>query len=59
MRKKILVGYDRSNAAKDALQLAQKHAKALGAKIKAVKSVTRHHLLDHRLIQAAEENLER
>ena len=47
MRKKILVGYDRSNAAKDALQLAQKHAKALGAKIKAVKSVTRHHLLDH------------
>ena len=49
MRKKILVGYDRSNAAKDALQLAPKHAKALGAKIKAVKPVTRHHPLEDRL----------
>ena len=56
---KILVGYDGSNAAKDALKLAQKHAKAFGAKIEVVKSVTRHHPLDHRLIQAAEEKLER
>jgi nucleotide-binding universal stress UspA family protein len=56
---KILVGYDGSNAAKDALKLAQKHAKALGAKIEAVKSVTRQHPLDYSLIQEAEEKLER
>ena len=55
---KILVGYDGSNAAKDALKLAQKHAKAFGAKIEVVKSVTRHHPLDQGLIQAAEEKLE-
>ena len=55
----ILVGYDGSNAAKDALKLAQKHAKALGAKIEIVKSVTRHHPLDHSLIQTAEEELSR
>jgi nucleotide-binding universal stress UspA family protein len=41
------------------LKLAQKHAKALGAKIEAVKSVTRHHPLDYSLIQEAEEKLER
>jgi len=55
----ILVGYDGSNAAKDALKLAQKHSKAFGAKIEVVKSVTRHHLLDYSLIQVAEEKLER
>ena len=55
----ILVGYDGSNTAKDALKLAQKYAKAYGAKIDVVKSVTRHHPLDHSLIQAAEEELER
>ena len=55
----ILVGYDGSNAAKDALKLAQKHAKAFGAKIEVVQSVTRIHPLDHSLIQAAEENLAR
>ena len=55
----ILLGYDGSNEAKDALKLAKNHAKAFGAKIIVVKSVTRHHPLDHRLIQAAEENLER
>lgn len=55
----ILVGYYGSNAAKDALKLAQKHAKAFGAKIEVVKSVTRNHVLDHSLIQTAEEELER
>jgi len=56
---KILVGYNGSNEAKDALKLAQKHAKASGAKIKVVKSVTRNYPLDHSLIQTAEEELER
>ena len=55
----ILVGYDGSNAAKDAFKLAQKHAKAFGAKIEVVKSVTRDHPLDYSLIQAAEEELKR
>ena len=56
---KILVGYDGSNAARDALKLAQKHAKAFDAKIEVVQSVTRNHPLDHKVIQAAEETLER
>jgi len=55
----ILVGYDGSNEAKDALKLAKNHAKAFDAKIRVVKSVTRHHPLDFSLIQVAEENLER
>ncbi len=55
----ILVGYDASNEAKDALKLAKNHAKAFGAKIRVVKSVTRHHPLDFSLIQVAEEKLER
>ena len=55
---KILVGYDGSNEAKDALKLAQKHAKKVDAKIVIVKSVTRHHPLDHEVIQAAEKKLE-
>jgi len=54
-----LLGYDGSNEAKDALKLAQKHAQAFCAKIEVVKSVTRHHPLDHRLIQGTEEKLER
>jgi nucleotide-binding universal stress UspA family protein len=54
----ILVGYDGSYEAKDALKLAQKHAKALGAKIEVVKSVTRSHPLDHLVIEAAEKELE-
>ena len=55
---KILVGYDGSNEAKDALKLARKHAKAFDAKIEVVKSLTRNHPLDHSFIQAAEEELE-
>lgn len=55
----IMVGYDGSNEARDALKLAQKHAKSFGGKIMAVKSVTRTHPLDHSLIQVAEEELER
>jgi len=56
---KILVGYDGSNEAKDALKLALKHSIAFGAKIDVVKSITRNHPLDRSLIQTAEEKLER
>jgi nucleotide-binding universal stress UspA family protein len=55
----IMVAYDGSIEAKDALKLAQKHAKAFDSKIMVVKSVTRNHPLDYSVIQAAEENLER
>ena len=37
---KILVGYDGSNSAKDALALAKKHAAAFGAEIVIVTSLT-------------------
>ena len=53
----IMVGYDGSNIAKDAVKLAQKHAKSFGSKIMVVKSVTRNHPLDQGLIQEAEVNL--
>jgi len=55
----ILVAFDGSAAAKDALKLAQKHLASFGGKIVVVKSVTRKQPLDHSLIQAAEEELER
>ena len=55
----IMVAYDGSAEAKDALKLAQKRLKSFGGKIKVVKSVTRNHPLDHNVIQAAEEELER
>ena len=55
---KILVGYDGSNEAKDALKLTRQHAKAFNAKIEVVRSVTRQHPLDYSLIQATEEELE-
>ena len=54
----IMVAYDGSVEAKDALKLAQKHLESFGGKIKVVKSVTRKHPLDHRVIRAAEEELE-
>ena len=52
---KIMVGYDGSNEAKNALKLAQKRANALGAKIEVVKAVIRKQPIKHSLIQAAEE----
>jgi nucleotide-binding universal stress UspA family protein len=55
----ILVAYDGSNAAKNALKLAQKHAKTSGAKIEIARSVTRHIPLDYEEIQVAEEDLKR
>ena len=55
----ILVGYDGSNEAKDALKLAQKHAKAFGAKIEVARSITRNLPLDYDVIQVTEEDLKR
>jgi len=55
----IMVAYDGSAEAKDALKLAQKRLKSFGGKIMVVKSVSRNHPLDHNVIQAAEEELER
>jgi nucleotide-binding universal stress UspA family protein len=40
---KILVGYDGSNTAKDAVQLAKSHAKTFHAKVFAVMCLTRPH----------------
>ncbi len=37
--KKIMIGYDGSNAAKDALELAVKHAKAFGAELFIIRSL--------------------
>jgi nucleotide-binding universal stress UspA family protein len=37
---KLLVGYDGSNSAKDAVQLAKSHAKCFGAKVYAITCVT-------------------
>jgi nucleotide-binding universal stress UspA family protein len=54
----ILVGYDGSNAAKDALKLAKNNAKAFDAKIIVVKSVTSHQPLDPGIFKAADEKLE-
>lgn len=55
----IMVAYDGSNEAKDALKLAQQHLNSFGGKIEVVKSVTRRQPLDHNMIQLAEEELER
>lgn len=56
---KIMVAYDGSVEARGALKLAQKHLSSFGGIIEVVKSVTRKQPLDHRVIQAAEEELER
>jgi nucleotide-binding universal stress UspA family protein len=54
----ILVGYDGSYAAGEALNLAVRHAKAFGAKIEAVTSIQRTRTLDHQGVQIAEKKLE-
>jgi len=55
---KILVGYDGSNAAGEALKLAVRHARAFGAKLEVVTSIQRSHALDHQGVQIAEKKLE-
>ncbi|MBT8367519.1 MAG: universal stress protein [Deltaproteobacteria bacterium] len=55
---KILVGYDRSAVAKDALDLAKKHAKAFNAKVYLLTSLARSHELQLEDIQKSENELE-
>ena len=55
---KILVGYDRSAVAKEALDLAKKHAKAFNAKVYLLTSLVRSHELQLEDIQKSERELE-
>ena len=54
---KFLVGYDGSNCAKDALELAGKHAKAFGAQIIVAMSLEGGSETDAGQVQQAEEDL--
>ncbi|WP_319404722.1 universal stress protein [uncultured Desulfosarcina sp.] len=55
---KILVGYDGSNSAKDALALAKKHATAFDAKVIIVSSLTGGSVTHAVEVEHATENLE-
>ena len=55
----ILVGYDGSTAAREALELARKRAKVWGAKIEVVQCMTRNRELNYDDIQKVERQLER
>ena len=55
---KIMVGYDRSNVAKEALELAKKHAKAFDAKVYVVRSLAQSREMKLEDIQNAEQELE-
>jgi nucleotide-binding universal stress UspA family protein len=56
---KILVGYDGSNVAKEALELAQKRALTFGANIEVVQTMEQSHKLGYEEISKAESNLEK
>ena len=56
---KIMVGYDRSNVAKEALEIAKKHAKAFDAKVYVLTSLARSPEMELEDIQKAEHELER
>jgi nucleotide-binding universal stress UspA family protein len=53
-----MVGYDRSNVAKEALEIAKKHAKAFDAKVYVLTSLARSPEMKHEDIQKAEHELE-
>jgi nucleotide-binding universal stress UspA family protein len=55
---KILVGYDGSNAAKEALELAREHAMVGESKIEVVNSMPQNRNLRYEDIRKVEENLE-
>jgi nucleotide-binding universal stress UspA family protein len=55
----ILVGYDGSNAAREALELARKRAMVCGVKIDVVNCMAQSHKLRHEEISKAESNLEK
>ncbi len=52
---KILVGFDGSNTAKDALKLAMDHAKAFGAEVSVVRAITQRHEVKPREMDQMEE----
>ena len=56
---KILVGYDGSKAAMDALKWAQRHAEAMDAKLEIVYAITRFDPKNYHEVQKAEQDLER
>ena len=51
---KILVGYDGSNTAKEALKLAQKRAKNFGGEVEVIRSMAQSNKLGHEDIRKAE-----
>ena len=55
---KILVGYDGSNVAKAALELARKHAMIWGAKVDVVNCMAQNRELEYEDIRKVEQNLE-
>jgi nucleotide-binding universal stress UspA family protein len=56
---KILVGYDGSNVARAALEMAKKHAMLLGAKVDVVNCMVQNRDLQYEDIRKVELNLER
>ena len=55
---KILVGYDGTNSAKEALDLAKSHAKVFGASVEVVTSMQKGTESDRKDIEQAERGLE-
>ncbi len=55
---KILVGYDGTNSAKEALNLAKSHAKSFGASIQVVTSMQKGTASERQEIEQAERGLE-
>jgi nucleotide-binding universal stress UspA family protein len=55
---KILVGYDGTNSAKEALNLAKSHAKVFGASVEVVTSMQKGTESERKLIEQAERGLE-
>ncbi len=55
---KILVGYNGTNAAREALELAKIRAKLMGAKVDVVNCMAQNHNLKYEDIRKAEEKLE-
>ena len=55
---KIMVGYDRSNVAEEALEIAKQHAKAFDAEVYVLTSLARSPEMELEEIQKAERKLE-
>ena len=55
---KILVGYDGTNSAKEALNLAKSHAKVFGASVEVVTSMPTEPDSERKMIEQAERGLE-